>query len=153
MNRTIIFAGLAALWLTAGASSCGTPPNPGPNPACASAATAIGSGQQALGIAETAWSIGQVFITNATIKLAITTALDSATVGLAKAQDGILAGNCDVQSYVTAAAEAIKTALADIAAGRTAAPGSSAPAPGPDMLGAMIAAGNDKANQAEAGVK
>lgn len=148
MNRLIL-----AIAFVTGLAACNSTVNPGPNPACASAANAIGTANQGLGIAQTAWSIGAVFVTNPTVRLAITTALDSAASGLAKAQTSILAGNCDVSSYVTAAAAAIQTALKDIADARTHAPASLAPSTGPDALGALIAAGDAKAEQAKAAVK
>lgn len=147
-----IFAALAIVWLTMGAAACGPTVNPGPNPACASAATAIGTANQGLGIAQTAWSIGAVFVTNPTVRLAITAALDGASSSLAQAQTSILAGNCDVSSYVNAAAKGIQAALKDIADARSHAPTALAQNAGPDALGVLIGAGNDKAEAAKAAV-
>lgn len=151
MHKSLALAAAVVGFLAlSGINGCGSNPvNPGPNPACASAANALGSVNQGLGIATTAWSIGKAFISNGTIVLAITTALDSAQSFISTAQGHIAAGDCDIKSYIDSAAQAIETALADIAAGRASAHPSLAASPESDPLSMMLQAGHDKAEEAK----
>lgn len=148
MRKSMILVAAMAGMVSLTAASCGPAPDPGPNPACAPAANALASASQALGLAKGAFAVARVFITNPTVLLAITTALDSASAGIAKAQASIGVGKCDIASYIDAAVEAIKVALAKIAENRPAM--ALQPGAGPDPLSTMLNDSGSLADQAKA---